>query len=62
MSNDITHINMCMDDINELLELAQEYGLITEVIYSALEAMKENPNLEPVQAIEIGLEEWDCYK
>jgi hypothetical protein len=48
-----------MEEISELLESAQEYGLLTEVVYSALEAMKENPELEPHSALAIGLEEWD---
>ena len=48
-----------MEEISELLEDAQDAGMLTEVVYSALEAMKANPDLEPEVALSIGLEEWD---
>lgn len=32
---------------------------LPEIIYSALQAMKENPTISIQRAIEIGCEEWD---
>lgn len=48
-----------MEDIADMLELAREYGLEAEVVYSALEAMKANPDLETEDALAEGLLEWD---
>jgi len=49
-----------MEEIVNLIDTAYEYGLVSEVVNTALEAMKENPDLEPIQALKIALEEWDC--
>jgi hypothetical protein len=35
------------------------YNLMPEAIYSALQAMKEDPNISIQRAFEIGCEEWD---
>lgn len=44
--------------IGKLLDVAMEYGFEEEVIYYALRAMKQNPNLSPVEAFSIGVTEW----
>jgi hypothetical protein len=44
--------------IGKSIEDAAEYGLEAEVVYTALHYMKEDTNLTPSQAIQLGLEEW----
>lgn len=46
------------DLINELLDEAIDVGLEVEVIYWALVAMKNKPELTPSQAFVLGLTEW----
>lgn len=47
-----------MDVVSSYLVEASEYGLLTEVVFFALKAMKEDPSLTEAQAILIGYEEW----
>lgn len=44
--------------ISRELEIAKDYGLLTEVVWSALHYLKENPEVEPADAISYGLLEW----
>jgi hypothetical protein len=44
--------------ISDLLSRMESIGLEPEIIFSALEAIKENPNLEPYEAMSIGFSEW----
>ena len=44
--------------IDEQLDAAMEHGLEVEIIYWALIAMKNNPNLTPGQAFILGVTEW----
>ncbi len=44
--------------LDELLEEAEAHSLEIEVLYSALQAMKDNPSLTPVEAMQQGVGEW----
>ena len=44
--------------INSLLDEAAEYGLMSEVVFTALQSMKENTSLTIQEAIQIGYNEW----
>lgn len=54
----LDEVSSSLDFIATGLSLAQEYGLEIEVIYYALKAMKENPELTPAQAFYLGVSEW----
>ena len=41
------------------LRYADEKGLLIEVVYHALQAMKNNPKLKITEAFEAGCDEWD---
>ena len=45
--------------IVQLLDKAERAGLIMEVIYSALNNMKDFPKSSPLLCIQIALEDWD---
>lgn len=45
--------------INSMLKMASKNGLAAEVVYSALNAMKEDNKLTPIQAMKEGVYEWD---
>jgi hypothetical protein len=45
--------------ISSMLKLASKHGLGAEVVLSALEAMKGDSRITPVQAMKEGLYEWD---
>ena len=47
-----------LNEISKTLKLADEYGLQTEVVWSALEYMKRQPKATLVDAIQYGLSEW----
>lgn len=47
-----------LQEISDCLTEAEYYGLTDKVIWSALNAMKENPELTIEEAITIGLNEW----
>ena len=51
-------LNFDLADIDNVLSEAREYKLETEVVWSALTAMKDNPNLSIKDAINIGYREW----
>lgn len=47
-----------IETIREVLDSAQIYGLQVEVVYSALLAIKEHPDLPIKDAISFGYYEW----
>jgi hypothetical protein len=47
-----------MEVISNQLDKALEFGLETEVIYYALQYMKENPTATPAEAFILGVTEW----
>ena len=48
-----------MLEIIQLFDRVEKAGLIIEVIYSALNNMKEFPDSSPLLCIQIALEDWD---
>lgn len=44
--------------IDQILDRAIEYGYEVEVIYWALKAMQNNPELTPSAAMTLGVTEW----
>ncbi len=49
-----------MIKFNELWASVERHGLIIEVIYTALEEMKSNPESSPLLCLQIAAEDWDC--
>ena len=47
-----------LDVINVLLSEAMEHGLESEVIFSALKAMKEDNTLTPALAMQTAMDDW----
>jgi len=47
-----------LEIIGALCNSTQYYGLLQEVIYFSLKAMKEDPSLTPSEAMEIGYDEF----
>tara|TARA_R110001592_G_scaffold280361_1_gene547747 strand:- start:10006 stop:10203 length:198 start_codon:yes stop_codon:yes gene_type:complete len=47
-------------EINSILDKVNEFGLTVEVIYTALNEIKSNPNTTPLLAIQIAANDWDC--
>jgi len=47
-----------LDYINKILRESKKYGLNTEVVWSALNAMKKDPHMDLKQAITIGYYDW----
>jgi len=47
-----------LEIIDEILDQAIENGLEVEVVYWALKAMKDNPTLQPSEALVLGVTEW----
>lgn len=47
-----------IDEVNAFLKMASQHDLTQECIYSAMEALKEDPSLSISQALDIGLDEW----
>lgn len=51
---------------NEMMEMAQiiakveRFGLMVEVMYTALNSMKESPSSSPLLCLQIAAEDWDC--
>lgn len=44
--------------IDKMLDTAIEFGLEVEVIYWALNYMKQDPTVTPAQAFALGISEW----
>lgn len=47
-----------LDYINKILRESKKYGLNTEVVWSALNAMKKDQHMDLKQAITIGYYDW----
>lgn len=47
-----------LKSIRYILDYAADWSLDTEVVWSALNAIKENPSLTIEEAINIGASEW----
>ncbi len=45
-------------EVNIMLEEANNYGLLPEVVVWALMAMQEDPKITPTDAVIIGYNEW----
>ena len=45
-------------NISKALETAKDYGLLTEVVWSAMNYMKQNPKATLCDAMSYGLLEW----
>lgn len=58
MSNDTRDNSEDLQAVGISLEIARSHGLETEVVYTALKAMKEDTTLTIAQAITIGENEW----
>lgn len=47
-----------IDIVNTFVSEAEKYGLVSEVVYSALQYMKDNPHRTIEDAINYGYWEW----
>lgn len=47
-----------LDQVNNLLKMAQKYGLEAECVVFALRYMQQDPTLTIVQAMTYGFDEW----
>ena len=47
-----------VNEVDEMLQTARIYGLESEVVWSALDSMKSNPDQTIVRAMLDGLNEW----
>ena len=45
-------------NISKALKTAEDYGLLTEVVWSAMHYLKQNPKATLLDAISYGLLEW----
>ena len=43
----------------DTLRSAREQGLLAEVVYYALRAIRKNPNLSEAEAMQEGLDKWN---
>tara|TARA_Y100000361_G_C11144332_1_gene337081 strand:+ start:1362 stop:1559 length:198 start_codon:yes stop_codon:yes gene_type:complete len=48
-----------MFEIVQILDRAEQFGLTTEVVYTALKEMKLHPDSSPLLALQIAAEDWD---
>tara|TARA_R110000744_G_scaffold134372_1_gene243352 strand:- start:124 stop:324 length:201 start_codon:yes stop_codon:yes gene_type:complete len=48
-----------MLEIVQLLSEVERFGLTTEVVYTALEEMKSNPNTSILLSLQIAAKDWD---
>ncbi len=48
-----------LDEIMGVLNRAQLFGLTTEVVYTALKEMGDNPKSSPLLCLQIAAEDWD---
>ena len=51
--------NQEMLEIAQILPEVERHGLLVEVMYSALRAMKDDPNSSPLLCLQIAAEDWD---
>lgn len=52
-------VNSDMDVVQEILKEVYSEGFLTEVVFFALKAMKDNSSLSQIQALNIARDEWD---
>ena len=45
--------------VSELLAQAMYHGLESEVVLDALELVKENPDMDPILALQLAAADWD---
>jgi hypothetical protein len=43
----------------ECITIAENAGLLVEVVYTAIMEMKQNPKSSPLLCLQIALEDWD---
>tara|TARA_R110001592_G_scaffold24896_2_gene95312 strand:+ start:1864 stop:2064 length:201 start_codon:yes stop_codon:yes gene_type:complete len=48
-----------MMEIVQILDRANDFGLTTEVVVTALEEMKLNPKSSPLLSLQIASKDWD---
>tara|TARA_B110000977_G_scaffold196830_1_gene278025 strand:- start:874 stop:1071 length:198 start_codon:yes stop_codon:yes gene_type:complete len=48
-----------MLEIAQILSEVERHGLLVEVIYTALKAMKDDPKSSPLLCLQIAAEDWD---
>tara|TARA_B100000780_G_scaffold263786_1_gene217941 strand:- start:889 stop:1101 length:213 start_codon:yes stop_codon:yes gene_type:complete len=47
-------------EIDSIINRVNSFGLIVEVVFTALEEIKSNPNTSPLLALQIAAKDWDC--
>jgi ribosomal protein S7 len=47
--------------VSELLAQVMYHGLESEVVLDALELVKENPDMDPILALQLAAADWDVY-
>ena len=53
-------IDQEMLEIAQILPEVERHGLLVEVMYTALRAMKDDPKSSPLLCLQIAAEDWDC--
>jgi len=48
-----------MIEIVEILDRANDFGLTTEVVVTALKEMQNNPESSPLLSLQIAAQDWD---
>jgi hypothetical protein len=48
-----------INEIAQILDKVDEFGLTVEVVYYALRTIKENKCITPLLALQIAAEDWD---
>ena len=48
-----------MFEIVQILDKANDFGLTTEVVHTALKTMKEHPDMSPLLCLQIAAKDWD---
>lgn len=48
-----------MFKIVEILDRANDFGLTTEVVHTALKVMKDHPDSSPLLCLQIAAKDWD---
>ena len=48
-----------MLEIAQILSEVERHGLLVEVMYTALRAMKDDPKSSPLLCLQIAAEDWD---
>ena len=47
--------------VSNILAQAMYYGLEAEIVLDALEIVKQNPDADPIRALELAAADWDVY-